>query len=134
MTDHVSPSVFWAWVPVPLWTAVIFLASSVPGSELPSLPGQSDKLVHAGVYAILGALVVRAARVTWPRWTGKRTVAMAMIFCVLYGASDEFHQAFTPMRTPDWRDLLADMIGGAIGGLSCAAILTLLFARPVRRR
>jgi VanZ family protein len=134
MTDRVSPAVFWAWVPVPLWTVVIFLASSVPGSELPVLPGQSDKLVHAAVYAILGALVVRAARLTWPRWTRARLVAAATIFCLLYGASDEFHQSFTPKRTPDWHDLLADTIGGAIGGLLGAAILTLIFARPVRRR
>jgi VanZ family protein len=134
MAGRVSAEIIWAWVPVPLWTAVIFMASSVPGSDLPPLPGQTDKLVHAAVYAVLGALVVRAARVTWPRWTAGRTVAMAMIFCLLYGASDEFHQSFTPKRTPSLYDLLADTIGGAIGGLVGAAILTLIFARRLRRR
>lgn len=127
---RVSSEVFWAWAPVPLWTAVIFMASSVPGSELPVLPGQSDKLVHAVVYAILGALVVRAARATWPRWTRARLVAAAMFFCLLYGVSDEVHQSFTPKRTPDWHDAVADTTGGSIG----AAILTMVFARRLRRR
>lgn len=125
-----SSRAFWGWVPVPLWTVVIFMASSVPGSELPSLPGQMDKLVHGIVYAILGALVARAIQTTWPAWSAGRIVTAATLFCLLYGASDEFHQSFTPRRTPDWHDALADTIGGLIG----AAILTLIFARGARRR
>ena len=48
---------------------------------------------------------------------------------LLYGISDEIHQSFTPGRTPDWRDALADMIGGLAGALIFAAVT----ARPRKR-
>jgi VanZ family protein len=113
------------WGPVALWAAVLVLLSSVPGTDLPPLPGQSDKLLHAAVYAILGALWLRGLRLTWPCWGRARAVLIAAILSALFGISDEFHQAFTPRRTPDWHDLLADAIGGLIG----AWILTLVLAR-----
>ena len=40
---------------------------------------------------------------------------MAVLFSTLYGAFDEVHQAFTPERTPDARDLFADALGAALG-------------------
>ena len=48
--------------------------------------------------------------------------ATAVVLSTLYGVSDEVHQAFTPERTPDVRDLLADALGAALG---VAAILLL---------
>jgi VanZ family protein len=32
-----------------------------------------------------------------------------------YGASDEWHQSFVPMRSSDVNDWLVDILGGAIG-------------------
>ena len=43
------------------------------------------------------------------------TAAMAVVLSTLYGAFDEMHQAFTPDRTPDVRDLFADALGAALG-------------------
>ena len=90
--------------------ALIFFASSVPGDELPE--HFWDKLVHFLVYAVLGVLFLiplaeaRLSQVTM----GK--AGMAIFFSALYGAFDEVHQAFTPERTPDVRDLFADALGG----------------------
>jgi VanZ family protein len=33
----------------------------------------------------------------------------------LYGATDEFHQAFVRGRTPDWADWSADVMGVLVG-------------------
>ncbi len=114
-----------AWGPAIGWAAVIFALSSLPGASVPILPGQTDKLVHGTVYAILGALCFRAIAMTWT-WPHRPAVAIASLLALLYGISDEIHQTFTPGRTPDWRDALADMIGGLAGALIFAAVT----ARP----
>jgi VanZ family protein len=100
--------------------AFIFFASSVPGDQI---PGHFwDKLVHLLVYAVLGVLFLvplaegRLSQVT------TRAAAMAVGLSTLYGLFDEAHQAFTPQRSPDVQDLLADSLGAALG---VAAILLL---------
>jgi VanZ family protein len=100
--------------------ALIFFASSVPGDEL---PGHFwDKLVHLLVYAGLSVLLlIPLAEAHLSRVT-LTTAATAVLLSTLYGAFDEVHQAFTPDRTPDVRDLLADALGAALG---VAALLLL---------
>ncbi len=44
-------------------------------------------------------------------------VALAVIATSLYGASDEWHQAFVPMRESSIRDWYADVIGAALGSV-----------------
>jgi VanZ family protein len=39
----------------------------------------------------------------------------ALLLCLLYGMSDEFHQSFVPDRTPSVLDVAADTIGACIG-------------------
>jgi len=92
---------------------LIFFASSVPGDQL---PGHFwDKLVHLLVYACLGVLfLVPLAEARLSRVRVK-AVATAVLLSVLYGAFDEVHQSFTPGRSPDLRDLLADGLGAALG-------------------
>ena len=106
------------WAPACAYMALIFFASSVPGDQI---PGHFwDKLVHLLVYAVLGVLFLvplaegRLSQVTI------RAAALAVVLSTLYGLFDEVHQAFTPDRTPDVRDLLADGLGAALG---VAAIL-----------
>ena len=125
----------WLWGPVVLQMLLIFIASSIP--NLGALPGgMSDKSGHAIGYGILGAVFLRAlaggkvAGVTWSR------AALALLFAVLYGISDEFHQSFVPGRSPDPLDVLADGIGGALGialGGAARAWAILKFSSRSRR-
>lgn len=114
---------FLLWGPAVAQMLLIFLASSIPGDQVPGTI--SDKLAHLLVYAVLGACFVlplsggRAAGVTPGR------AAAAVLLAVLYGVSDEVHQSFTPGRTPDAMDVLADAAGAAIGA---AAVLVAAFA------
>jgi len=123
----------WAWGPPALWASVIFLLSSFSGNHVPVLPGQTDKLVHGTVYAILGALCFRAVVMTWT-WPRRPAVAIATLLALLYGITDEIHQTFTPGRTPDWRDALADMIGGLVGALVFAAVNRDRYRRRYRQQ
>jgi VanZ family protein len=121
-----------AWTPALLWSAVIFGLSSIPGKDLPQLPGwwSADKFVHGAVYAVLGAFSWMGLRATWARASGLawQTIAAAL-GAALYGITDELHQAFTPGRSPDVFDVLADLVGGLLGALACVAIVARRRAR-----
>lgn len=113
---------FRAWGPALLWATFVFVMSSVPGPKLPPLEVPNlDKIVHAAVYGVLGMLCWRGVRLT--RDLGPlRAMFVATGIATLYGISDEFHQAFTPNRAPDWNDVLADAAGSFLGALVCALV------------
>lgn len=47
----------------------------------------------------------------------QRIIMYAFLFSFLYGLSDEWHQSFVPGRQVELGDLLADGIGGFLGGM-----------------
>lgn len=101
------------WGPPILWMALIFHSSSQsdPAPAVTSIVW--DKALHLGGYAVLALLFARALRA---EGLGPLGVAIgAVLLTSLYGASDEVHQMFTPMRESDIRDWMADTIGAAIG-------------------
>jgi VanZ family protein len=116
-----------AWAPALLWATVIFGLSSIPGNALPPLPlgwWNADKLVHGVVYAVLGALCWHGVRRTVARDRRRaHQVLAAVVFTTVFGISDELHQAFTPFRSPDPFDVIADAVGGLTGALACVAIV-----------
>ena len=115
------------WFFAAAWAVAIFLASSVPGKSMPEVEVlRYDKVVHAVVYAVLGGLFFAAIRRSSSLTTG-RVVAVAAVFSVLYGLTDEFHQLFVPGRNAELNDALADGIGGLFGA-AIAAVLP--FASP----
>ena len=103
------------WFPALVWMGVIFRLSAIPGSRL---PGGYSQLGHFVSYAILGALLA------WPlsrmRSRGE-AVAVAVLLASLYGITDEFHQAFVPMRTPDIADWGVDTLGALAGAIAWTA-------------
>ena len=111
--------------------AVLFAASSA--SDTSSVPAVfTDTILHVGGYAALGMAVFRAfADARFERMTPLRALA-AVLFCILYGVSDEFHQSFVPGRTPDARDLVADGVGAALG-VAALAILKAIWGRRSAR-
>ncbi|HEY5517729.1 MAG TPA: VanZ family protein [Coriobacteriia bacterium] len=111
------------WLPAAAWALVIFAGSSMPGSSIPG--GSWSVLGHLGEYFVLGALVSWALR--RDDWG---TVLLVLGLCALYGATDEFHQAFVPLRTPDVVDWATDVAGAAIG---VAAHLLWTLRRDARR-
>jgi VanZ family protein len=100
------------WAPVVLYMALIFALSST--SHPPDVPPSlGDKGGHALLYSGLAALLVRALAGGWTRPLGAGLAFAAVALSTSYGATDEIHQMFVPLRTPELADLAADAVGSA---------------------
>jgi len=108
------------WAPVVLWAGLIFALSSVPdlGTGLGGWDLLLRKLAHAGEYAILGALLVRALR----------RPGAAVALGVLYAVSDEVHQSFVAGRMGSALDVGIDAVGVVCGVLLWERARTRLLA------
>lgn len=96
------------WVPVLAWMGVIFFLSAQPDLPHPST-GWLDLAFSCGAHALVYAVL--ALLLAWALGTDRRALLVALGLAVLYGLSDEFHQAFVPGRHPDPLDLMCDAAG-----------------------
>ncbi len=131
-----SRTFFRYWLPLVIWIAVIFAAStdlfsaqhtgSVIESILAAIFGHAlpqkqfdplhfviRKLAHITEYAILGALAFRALRGDEGGWRPRWAIA-AIAIALVVAASDEFHQSFVPSRGPSPVDVGIDTVGAAM--------------------
>jgi VanZ family protein len=132
------------WLPLPLWLAVIFLASTdlmsaehtsrfivpflrwlnpdISPDALTSIHFIVRKCAHLGEYAVLALLLLRAAifMTNLKRSLGILYVSV-WVACLFVAATDEFHQTFVASRGASARDIMIDS-GGAIIGLLIGAI------------
>jgi VanZ family protein len=110
-----------AWALVAAWALLIFVLSSIPGTAFPPAPlfPGIDKVAHAGIYAVLGALACVAVRTTWTI-RGPSSVLLASVLALSYGVTDELHQRFVPGRSPDVYDVAADGLGALVGAVAAA--------------
>ncbi len=107
-----------AWIPALLMATTVFVLSSIPGQRIPvSLAHGLDKVAHASIYSVLGLTV--ALGLHRGRGMGSRAavIVATVVIGALYGATDEVHQLFTPHRSFEVLDGLADTIGSLIGAL-----------------
>lgn len=120
------------WIPALVWATTIFVLSAQPW--LPGPPGGlTDKHGHAFVYGVLAvACLYGLVRGEWSRVTVTHVVTAAGL-SVLYGVSDEWHQAFVPGRSPDPVDVLADFVG-ALTAVGLAWAWAILLRRRDRGR
>ena len=100
--------------PMFLVMGTIFFFSYQSGDTLylPVFPGM-DKICHLAIYGLL------AVAVLWCFGPGKpvspvRVALKTVLFCLVYGMSDEFHQSFVPLRSVSGLDLLADFAGSML--------------------
>jgi VanZ family protein len=108
------------WGPPVLYMVLIFYSSSQSDPAPAVTQVVWDKLLHLGGYALLALFFARALR---SEGAGRLvTTVAAIVLTSVYGASDEWHQMFTPMRDSDIRDWLADTLGAAIGALAYALL------------
>jgi VanZ family protein len=114
----------WIWGPVVAYLAVIFYFSSQ--SQVGWAREYPDKALHAIEYMGLALLFARALNGGLAMPVPARYLVLAWVLCLAYAASDEFHQAFVPGRTSDWRDAAADCAGAAVGLAAVAAAAPLL--------
>jgi VanZ family protein len=111
------------WLPVIVYVALIFTASSVPGRDIPSLFPGSDKLEHLCEYGLFGLLLGRAFRFTVGGDRGKLWSLATVLLGGFVGGMDELYQLVTPGRQSDIRDWVTDVT---------AVTLAVLFTQYVR--
>jgi VanZ family protein len=102
----------WRWLPPIALAVMIFMASSRSHVAGPHIRG-GDKVAHFAVYGLLATLVIRAMRSAEERLRGPAAL-MAVVVASLYGITDEWHQSFTPGRSVEVADWLADTSGAAL--------------------
>src|SRR5689334_10395443 len=99
---------------------MIFGLSSIPARAFPQSMSplwSFDKLAHAILFGGLGALVYRAVALGHRRAPSSQSLAWVIAVAVasLYGVLDEIHQRWTPGRSSDPKDALADLAGACMG-------------------
>lgn len=131
------------WLPVALWAAVIFIASTnrfsfantaqawanlaarlfaqLPGERLIGLHRYARKLGHWAAYFILTLLIARALEYQFPDPSQQLRLTWSVILAGLYAVSDELHQAALPQRVGSLADVAIDLTGA----LCAAAVLAL---------
>lgn len=70
------------------------------------------KMAHFSIYAALGLSIYQTLK-TYPL-KSKYIFIFSLIFCFLYACSDEFHQSFSPGRSPQFSDVLIDTSGSLL--------------------
>jgi VanZ family protein len=97
------------------YCAVIFWFSHQPSLPIPMLFEFQDKLHHFTAYFMMGILASRTIRhFVMPPFM---LAIVSVMFCSLYGISDEWHQSFVEGRTADSLDWVADTIGATVAML-----------------
>jgi len=86
------------------------------------------KGAHVFVYTVLAILIQWAVRLTW-RQIGKWGYLITFFLTFLYAMSDEWHQAFTPNRTPKIHDVFIDSFGILLGLLIFIVLQRLFLSR-----
>lgn len=81
------------------------------------------KVAHFSIYTILGILLM--GLMTKTKVEDNKRIYITLGIGLLYAITDEFHQNFSPGRTPKVTDVYIDMLGVAIG------MLLVLFVRQL---
>jgi VanZ family protein len=82
------------------------------------------KTAHFVEYAVLGLLAWRALHLdpAFASYSARRQIWLALLFCLLYASTDEFHQSFVPTRHPAVQDVLLDTCGSGFGLLAVRSL------------
>ncbi|MDA1066526.1 MAG: VanZ family protein [Verrucomicrobia bacterium] len=96
----------WIW---PFLLAITIVLASGVNTTNPIDVNHSDKVVHFLVFGLIAIMVVRIQKPGTLIW------ALISFFVVSgFGALDEFRQSFTPGRSVEFADWLADTLGAGI--------------------
>ena len=137
-----------SWSLVILWMGLIFFFSHQPATESSELSSGITEVIvdvvniivpdndlisnqdrisfivrksaHFGVYLVLGLLVSNG--LIYSNISKSKVFYLALLICVLYAISDEFHQLYVPGRSGQVSDVLLDSTGSLSGILLMNAI------------
>ena len=106
-----------SWIFVVIWMGLIFSQSHKPAAESNKLSKGVTEIIIETVEKIspdtevditLNALISSGI-------DGYKRIGFAFLICLLYAASDEFHQTFIPGRGGQVKDVIIDSCGALVG-------------------
>ena len=83
------------------------------------------KCAHFSIYAMLGMLTINFM-LTFENKKMSKKIIFALLFCMFYAITDEFHQYFIPGRSAEIRDVLIDSSGALTGILFVIIVLAII--------
>jgi VanZ family protein len=113
----------WRYAPALAVMITIFILSSRTGDELDSwLPWAQKYLPFMTDFNPMHYVAYFGLALGLAIGLGSRSgtligVVVNIAVCTLYGITDEWHQSYVPMRSPDVNDLIHDSIGAAAASL-----------------
>ena len=119
---------FWLVVSIFIMIA-IFIQSSFSSVVTSSTfyQYQFDKIVHMSVWLSLAfslRLGLNKYFVNQIKGNQRFLLLLLIVFCIVYGISDEIHQIFVPSRSSDIFDVIADSIGSIFGAFIAHFLLS----------
>jgi len=102
-----------AWIWPLLLAATIFTLSGAGQIATPDfdLKLSKDKLAHFLVFGLLATSILRVDPLSRLGWRGALTAAT---LAIVYGGFDELRQSFTPGRSVEFADWIADTAGAIV--------------------
>lgn len=119
----------WRALPALLYALGLFYGGVIDLGPLPKIPHlATDKLLHAGAFAGLAALIAFAL----PELPARKRQRVAAGASSAAGALLELFQSALPYRSAELLDLVADTLGAVLGALAFAWGVRLWEARALR--
>ena len=97
-----------------------------------SLQFLARKSAHFSIYMILGVLIFLTF-ISYENLLFVVRLTLSGGICLLYAASDEFHQLFVPGRSGEVRDVIIDFSGAALV-IALSTLVLLLICRIKKKR
>lgn len=101
-----------------LWLLAILVATLTPGEQLPETPDVVgfDKLVHFSLFFTLVFLWHRTGRKSLTeKLNKKKFITNYLVFGIGIAILVEYLQRYIPGRSFDLLDMVANLLGGAVG-------------------
>ena len=82
------------------------------------------KAAHFSVFFTMSFFVYMEAVI----WLKKYLLSgiISVMFCVVYAIADEYHQSFSPGRTPLLKDVFIDTAGALLGAITCFVLISVV--------
>ena len=103
--SHTQRKLVWG-----LMVIAVVVSSLLPQHQIPIEIPFTDKVAHFITYMFLTFIALISS-------TQKHSVLMILALQILIGVFVEFAQSFTPDRTPELLDVLANSLGVLVGAL-----------------
>ncbi len=120
-SSSLSGSLTKSMVEAVIHTANLTVTTAEEERIIESIHTPVRKAGHLSEYTMLG-ITIAFALIYCHRLKGRRLYLISVCLSILYASSDEFHQFFTPGRSPMVTDVGIDTIGAIIGILICTRI------------